>query len=115
MASFKIEYGKSLVNFDIQADGQIKCPFCDKYYTRIIGHLNQSSCKKGDTRNLKLTLDKFLQELFREKVKKDQRNRKRSSDSYLRAVDNEKFKQNQRERKARSDDNGRLIDNEKFK
>ena len=96
--SFKIHH--RIVDFDVLPDRRVICPICGIIYKNINHHIQKSKCKIPNLEGFSEQLKDFLQNEFKEEIKRSQCERKAKFDAKLRKLNNDELKEKQRNWKA---------------
>ena len=113
--TFSMQIHGRIINFDVLPDRRVICPICRNIFKNICHHMQRSKCSIPNLEGFSENLKKFLNNEFREEIKRSQRERKAKFDAQFRKMNNDQLREKQRKWKAKSNANLRTLDENKFK
>ena len=113
--TFSMQIHGRIINFDVLPDRRVICPICRNIFKNICHHMQRSKCSIPNLEGFSENLKKFLNNEFREEIKRSQRERKAKFDAQFRKMNNDQLREKQRKWKAKSNANLRTLDGNKFK
>ena len=113
--TFSMKIDDRIITFDVLPDKRVICPICRNIFKNISHHMQMSKCRIPNLEGFRENLKKFLNNEFREEIKRRQRERQAKFIAKLRKLNNDELKEKQRKWTAKSKEKLRSLDNEKFK